>query len=141
MSAEVTVTIQGMGDPTMEVIFRGRTICTVGRAEDCEVRLPNDMLHLDVSRHHCLLDIDPPEVRVRDLGSKNGTFVNGTKIGQRAKHQPPEEADVLQMPEWRVQGGDEIKVGHTVLHIAVSGNAECAADAEAAPAAQEVPAA
>lgn len=28
-----------------------------------------------VSRHHCLFDIAPPGVHVRDLGSSNGTFV------------------------------------------------------------------
>jgi serine/threonine-protein kinase len=48
---------------------------TVGRASDCLIRLPSDLEYCIVSRHHCLLDIAPPEVRVRDLGSLNGTFV------------------------------------------------------------------
>ena len=34
-------------------------------------------------RRHCLLDINPPDIRVRDFGSLNGTYVNGTMIGQR----------------------------------------------------------
>ncbi|KYC36281.1 hypothetical protein WA1_52005 [Scytonema hofmannii PCC 7110] len=39
------------------------------------------------SRYHCLLDINPPDIRVRDFGSRNGTYVNGKKIGQRQPKQ------------------------------------------------------
>ena len=63
--------------------FNQPTACTVGRARDCTISLPLEAEHLDVSRHHCLLDISPPDVRIRDLGSLNGTYVNGRKIGQR----------------------------------------------------------
>ena len=48
---------------------------------DGDLRLPNGPGYADVSRHHCLLHIDPPAVWVRDLGSRNGTRVNGTQIG------------------------------------------------------------
>jgi pSer/pThr/pTyr-binding forkhead associated (FHA) protein len=46
----------------------------IGRAEDCNLRLPNRF----VSRHHCELLVNGRDhvVRVRDLGSQNGTFVN-----------------------------------------------------------------
>jgi pSer/pThr/pTyr-binding forkhead associated (FHA) protein len=40
-----------------------------------------------ISRYHCLLDINSPDIRVRDLGSLNGTIVNGKKIGQRQRNQ------------------------------------------------------
>jgi pSer/pThr/pTyr-binding forkhead associated (FHA) protein len=33
-----------------------------------------------VSRHHCALLLDDYTVRIRDLGSKNGTFVNGRRL-------------------------------------------------------------
>ena len=33
-----------------------------------------------VSRHHCVLLVDGDTVFVRDLGSRNGTFVNGDRI-------------------------------------------------------------
>jgi pSer/pThr/pTyr-binding forkhead associated (FHA) protein len=45
----------------------------IGRAEDCDVRPESDR----VSRHHCVFKVDEYTVRVRDLGSKNGTYVNG----------------------------------------------------------------
>ena len=37
----------------------------------------------DVSRHHARIDVDGPRVWIEDLGSKNGTFVNGERIRRR----------------------------------------------------------
>lgn len=49
---------------------------TIGRASDADVRLQDPY----VSRWHCqIMDADGAAV-VRDLGSKNGTFVNGNRI-------------------------------------------------------------
>jgi pSer/pThr/pTyr-binding forkhead associated (FHA) protein len=119
MDPTVKLTFKEGVKPGKEFVFRNRMTCTVGRADDCYLRIPNDIAHWDVSRHHCLLEINPPEVRVRDLGSKNGTFVNGTKIGQRAPQQRPETAAVVDLPECSLHGGDEIRVGSTVLRVEV----------------------
>jgi len=55
----------------------------VGRDEDPHfITLPDD--YKGVSRKHCLLDINPPFVTVKDLGSANGTYVNGELIGMRS---------------------------------------------------------
>lgn len=62
-----------------------RAVLLVGKEVDCHIRLPQDDLHRTISRHHCLLDISPPLVRLRDLNSRNGTFVNGKRIGQGAR--------------------------------------------------------
>jgi len=62
-------------------VYDEPSVCVVGRAYDCDIQIPSDDDHLQVSRHHCLLEINPPEVVVHDLGSTNGTFVNGRKIG------------------------------------------------------------
>lgn len=103
-----------------EFVFDERTTCVLGRADDCVPRLPSDDHHRTVSRHHCLLDINPPDVRIRDFGSLNGTYVNGKKIGQRAKGQTPEEAAALSYPEHDLADGDEIKIGETVFRVAVA---------------------
>ena len=50
----------------------------IGREEDCHLR-PNSEA---VSRHHCVFTSDEFAVRLRDLGSTNGTFVNGEKIAR-----------------------------------------------------------
>lgn len=48
----------------------------IGRAESAKIRIGSD----DVSRHHCVLIVRGNEVFVRDLESRNGTFVNGRPI-------------------------------------------------------------
>lgn len=53
----------------------------VGRSEDCQIHVRDKT----VSRYHCLLDIVPPFISVRDFGSLNGTYVNGKLIGKRNK--------------------------------------------------------
>jgi pSer/pThr/pTyr-binding forkhead associated (FHA) protein len=76
--------------------------CIVGRADDCDPQFTRDPL---ISRRHCRLDIHPPEISVRDLGSSNGTFVNGRAIG------PPDAVELVD--------GDEIRVGHVVIRVDV----------------------
>jgi pSer/pThr/pTyr-binding forkhead associated (FHA) protein len=52
----------------------------IGRAEDCHLRPKSDL----ISRHHCVLIIDESVLTVRDLGSRNGTLVNGQRVvGER----------------------------------------------------------
>ena len=52
----------------------------IGRGKDCHFR-PDSRL---VSRHHCVLRQDNDTLRIRDMGSKNGTFVNGQRIRREA---------------------------------------------------------
>jgi pSer/pThr/pTyr-binding forkhead associated (FHA) protein len=92
MNAKIILTATWGPLKGQEFVFTDRLTCTVGRSEDCLVRIGGDAINLTVSRRHCLLAIDPPVARVRDLGSLNGTFVNGRKIGQREKDTPSREA-------------------------------------------------
>ena len=48
----------------------------IGRGADCELRLAI----ADVSRHHCLIRLTPDEALVEDLGSANGTYLNGQRV-------------------------------------------------------------
>jgi pSer/pThr/pTyr-binding forkhead associated (FHA) protein len=52
----------------------------IGRGDDCQLRPQSDA----VSRRHCEIMITENEVVVRDLGSRNGTFVNGERVGEVA---------------------------------------------------------
>lgn len=56
---------------------------------------------------------------MRDLGSLNGTFVNGTKCGGRKKDQTPEEAARERFPEVDLKHGDRVSVGKTVFTVEV----------------------
>jgi pSer/pThr/pTyr-binding forkhead associated (FHA) protein len=68
------------------VVVRGRSasrtlkipngITTVGRQDDCQLRIGSSQ----VSRKHCQLYERDQRLVVMDLGSSNGTFVNGKRI-------------------------------------------------------------
>jgi eukaryotic-like serine/threonine-protein kinase len=83
--------------------FDSRTICIIGRARNCNIQIPDDQYHSIISRYHCLLDINPPDIRIRDFGSRNGTDVNGQCIGKRAKNQTPSEGAKLNFSEYDLQ--------------------------------------
>ncbi|MFO0864116.1 MAG: FHA domain-containing protein [Gemmataceae bacterium] len=48
----------------------------VGRGEECHVRSSSAL----VSRQHCLFEVEGDALHLRDLGSTNGTLVNGTRL-------------------------------------------------------------
>ncbi|HQU93450.1 MAG TPA: FHA domain-containing serine/threonine-protein kinase [Pyrinomonadaceae bacterium] len=74
----------------------------IGRSEDSHFCLPHDRFF---SRHHCIVEIAPPQAFLRDLGSTNGTFVNGLRV----------ESTYL-------KHGDRIQGGETVLEVQVIGD-------------------
>lgn len=53
-------------------------VTTLGRQEDCHLRIALK----EISRQHCQLLLHADTVRVKDLGSANGTFVNGQKVSE-----------------------------------------------------------
>jgi pSer/pThr/pTyr-binding forkhead associated (FHA) protein len=56
--------------------FDGKGDVLIGRGEDCDVRIDN----LSVSRKHCQILPKTGFHVICDLGSSNGTFVNGKKV-------------------------------------------------------------
>jgi predicted component of type VI protein secretion system len=70
----------------------------IGREDDCHLRSTNEF----VSRHHCVLLLDEYTLRIRDLGSQNGTFVNGRRIVRG---------------ELILLDGDAVSVGDLDFHI------------------------
>ncbi|HEX6124431.1 MAG TPA: FHA domain-containing serine/threonine-protein kinase [Pyrinomonadaceae bacterium] len=72
----------------------------IGRSEDAQFCLSQDRYF---SRHHCILEIAPPQCFLRDLGSTNGTYVNGIRVETaHLKH------------------GDRIQGGETILEVEVA---------------------
>lgn len=65
---------------TVSVLALNRQL-VVGRAEGCDVRLSGR----DVSRNHCRLEPAMGGARLTDLGSANGTWVNGARIADCAE--------------------------------------------------------
>lgn len=102
-----------------EYVFEDGDRCVIGRADDCELRLPADLAHASVSRRHCMIEIEWPIVRIRDLGSRNGTFLNGLNIGQRMGDELPDESDLHTPEPHLLHDGDKIRVGHTLFRVSV----------------------
>lgn len=75
----------------------------VGRQTDCNLRVPA----IDVSRRHCEIMLEEDELTVRDLGSRNGTYVNGQKT------------DIKEL-----SAGDVLSVGPLVFVVQIDGEPE-----------------
>jgi len=100
--------------------YQGRVFCftqpdtfLIGRSNDAHLCLTDDKFF---SRHHCLLEIMPPHCFLRDLGSTNGTFVDGQRVSEAF-----------------LEDGAQIQGGETVLLVEVSTGAVNAAG-ESSPA-------
>ncbi|MEX2288228.1 MAG: FHA domain-containing protein [Planctomycetaceae bacterium] len=73
-------------------LSKGRFL--IGREPDCQCLLDTP----SVSRHHCILLLDDWTLRVRDLKSKNGTFVNRSRIAPG--DMTLADGDVIAVGEW-----------------------------------------
>lgn len=95
------------------VVVRGRSgaealslvdgVTTAGRHDDCQIRIKSSQ----VSRKHCEFFEKKGMLLVKDLGSANGTFVNGKKVAGQQVLEP----------------GDEITIGSVKLRVAKVGAA------------------
>ena len=84
----------------------------IGRSSDLDMVLVEDM----VSRRHAKISSTEAEVYIQDMGSTNGTFVNGEKIAGRAL----------------LHEGDRILVGTSIIKVvAVEGQLANQSEAEA----------
>lgn len=100
--------------------FRGPAECTVGRAEDCFLHLSGQSRDQLISRHHCSLTVlaaDPPCMRLQDLGSLNGTYLNGSKVEPEGMHLTDLAGDGRGLTICSVRDGDIITVGGTSLRV------------------------
>ena len=59
-----------------EFVFPEHDLFLVGRSRSAHFRLQDDYF----SRLHFLVEVNPPNCRLTDLGSHNGTYVNGKKV-------------------------------------------------------------
>ena len=86
-------TIEGVPPQALYAVERTSRI---GRSEEGEIVLVDP----GVSRAHAVVEVEGATVVVRDLGSTNGTFVNGRRIDREALHD-----------------GDELRLGNTRLRF------------------------
>jgi len=74
---------------------------TIGRNTDCDFQIPLSV----VSRRHCQIVAKGNSLTIRDLGSSNGTFVNGKRV-----------------QEATLSAGDTIVVGPVTFTVVIDGS-------------------
>jgi len=88
-------------------------VTVIGRSESCDLRVPI----MSASRRHCELTISDGQVKLKDLGSSNGTYVNNKRV-----------------EEVELKAGDRLLIGPVVFTVQIDGVPE-----EIHPAETEVP--
>lgn len=86
------------GGPPIEIV---KDLTLVGRKEECDLRLE----HKSVSKMHCVLVKADDVLLLRDLGSTNGTRVNGQRV-RRAVLLPNDQIGIAGL-KFRVHFGAE----------------------------------
>ena len=79
------------------------SVSVIGRGEECDLQIPL----LNVSRRHCELRLDQDVIRVKDLASSNGTYLNNQRIS-----------------EGELTAGDRLAIGPIVFTVQVDGQPE-----------------
>jgi len=72
----------------------------IGRRETCDLRVPLPA----ISREHCEILLEHDSLHLRDLGSSNGTFRNGTRV-----------------QECQLEAGDQIVIGPVTFTVVIDG--------------------
>lgn len=84
----------------LEFAFDRHDTFLVGRSQHAHFQLPAKDKYF--SRIHFMMEVNPPQCRLIDMGSHNGTYLNGTQVLT---------ADL--------KDGDQIRAGHTILKVQV----------------------
>lgn len=92
--------VEGLGHfGTVEVL----SPFSIGRSDERDLTLENP----SVSRRHCTIYLDGDEFFIRDDGSKNGTFLNGSSVGDEP---------------CSLKNGDELSLAGTLARVVILGD-------------------
>jgi pSer/pThr/pTyr-binding forkhead associated (FHA) protein len=100
-------------DGSKKVFLLQDGLTVIGRGRECNLRIPLE----SVSKKHCQLSLDGNTLKINDIGSRNGTFLNGRSI--------IEETDV--------NAGDKIRIGPLKFLLKIDGNPEDTANIDTTP--------
>ena len=98
-----------------ELDVRRKRRILIGRGEDCDVQLTSDR----VSRHHCEVVYKDGHYELNDLGSTNGTYLNGTRV----RNELLTDGAVINVPTqvFAFSGGDPdtLQAGPSLMFITI----------------------
>jgi pSer/pThr/pTyr-binding forkhead associated (FHA) protein len=87
------------------------SVTVIGRRHSCDLCIPL----MSVSRRHCQLNYDDGVLKIRDLDSRNGTYLNGKRINEAV-----------------IQAGDSIKIGPLTFVLQIDGQPQTIAEPDLA---------
>lgn len=117
MGSKVTVDVSNTQGRKRIFSYEDHDTFMVGRMSDCHLCIEDDTY---LSRHHFIMEVNPPHARLQDLGSLNGTYVNGKKVGGRDVTETPEEALARHKFPWvDLKDGDVISTGDTTFRMII----------------------
>jgi len=96
---EVKIVVFGKGG-ARKTISLAKAVTTIGRRSNCDLWLPFAV----VSRQHCRLIQAGNQLKLRDLGSRNGTYLNGQRVSEAV-----------------IKAGDCLQVGPVSLVFQIDG--------------------
>jgi pSer/pThr/pTyr-binding forkhead associated (FHA) protein len=91
-------------------------VTVMGRGHDCELRIPLKV----VSRKHCQLSPNQQSVKIQDLDSRGGTFVNGKRVNNST-----------------LKAGDYVRIGPLTFQVQIDGEPKEPSPPEPAQAAKK----
>lgn len=80
----------------------------IGRSDECHLRPKSDA----ISRNHCTILVSDEDVAIRDLNSRNGTYVNGERITQ----------------DHALVGGERLQIGKLEFEVVVDAPKKAASE-------------
>jgi predicted component of type VI protein secretion system len=92
------------GKPTGRELLFGPGEHFLGRGPECQVRFNSDW----VSRQHCVIVVADGMAKIRDLGSRNGTLLNGVLIREAAS----------------LSEGDKVQIGPVTFEVRFGSRAD-----------------
>jgi eukaryotic-like serine/threonine-protein kinase len=122
-SARILITIAKGPREGKTLVFSGHKTCVFGRANDCYEVLPEK--DLTVGRHHIMLEVNAPDISITDLGSVNGTLVNGRKLGGGRDADPTIGSHKPKSQSTQLHHGDHIQIGDTLLEVKIEAPMVC----------------
>jgi hypothetical protein len=109
----LTITIQSGARSGQRILLAPDESLRVGRTGKADIAITDDPT---ISGTHFLIEYSGEVAKVRDLGSRNGLFVNGQQVVEAA-----------------VQTGDQIRAGRTLFSVSLEGAEPAAAQLGALP--------
>jgi pSer/pThr/pTyr-binding forkhead associated (FHA) protein len=119
--AGLTLTLRGgLRDGTTFELAEGREYL-IGRGEGCDIWLGDAPEFGTVSRRHCIVLLDSQGARLRDLGSRNGTLLNGVQIGRPRHSYMPPDTHAATCRTCPLEAGDDLWLGAVHFSVAAPG--------------------